>query len=144
MGKIVFLLKDADDCENFVKMLDSEDFMPPGFTFAEFGAKYHERMSKTERERISDEFMKEESTIRVLAVAPYSDLEIFAPDVEIAVSLIVPESVEHLHHVSQRVAMKAGMRGESIGIYPNWVMANDDGKDPDAAKLGWRPYDWRS
>ena len=154
--KAIFFLEDAEDCETFIDCLVIHCFKimsgTPSHERESFRA-YHDKLEEGERRRIREEYIKEESTIRILAVASRTDIEIIAPDVEF-MGLLVQEDLhpKEMNPKWQKMARKVGMKGHLLELAPAWMKEPataeeiEEDKKPGATdeEIGeWRPKSWQ-
>lgn len=161
VAKSVFFLEDAEDCENFIRKVVKPCFAsnPSAAAYGDnrkltsYRA-YHDKLPKAERSALKAEFLTEESKIRVLAVAPRTDLAILAPDVEF-VGLMVLEDLKPQNQAQKFKAMArtVGMKGHLLMLGPNWMREprtkeemEEDKKPPatDEEVGEWRPKSWQT
>ena len=114
---------------------------------------YHDKLEEGERRRICVEYIKKESTIRILAVALRTDIEIIAPDTEF-MGLLVPEDLypKEWNPKWQKMARKVGMKGHLLLLAPAWMKEPTTGEEIEEDKkpgatdeeIGeWRPKSWQ-
>ena len=153
--KAIFFFENAEDCENFIQCVVKpcfEDFGATSRPESESYCVYHDKLEEAERRRIREEYIKEESTIRILAVAPRTDIEIIAPDVDFMGLLVMEDLIpKEMNQKWQKMARKEGMSGHLLMLAPAWLKEPTtaeeiEDKKPDATdeEVGeWRPKSWQ-
>ena len=154
--KAIFFLEDAEDCETFIDRVVAPCFESVSRSSSherETFCAYHDKLEEGERSRIREDYMKEESTIRILAVAPRTDIHIITPDVEF-MGLLVMEDIapKEMNPKWQKMARKEGMRGHLLMLAPAWLKEPTTAEEleeenkPEATdeEVGeWRPKSWQ-